>query len=151
MGSIKRRFAYTGRRLDLWFRNSNLTRNKEIIGENFDNTNKIKYSRQVGVEPTTFCLGNRRSIHWATGADISHFSFYILYLFALHLKCALVWWSLWTTINKTNVYIGLVVTRDPWSEIRPPKGILFLPSTPPKLCTRYRERWTKPQVYVVKH
>ena len=27
-----------------------------------------KESRQVGVEPTAFCLGNRRSIHWATGA-----------------------------------------------------------------------------------
>lgn len=29
---------------------------------------KQNRARQEGVEPSTFCLGNRRSIHWATGA-----------------------------------------------------------------------------------
>ena len=29
---------------------------------------KIDCSRQIGVEPMTFRLGNGRSIHWATGA-----------------------------------------------------------------------------------
>jgi hypothetical protein len=37
-----------------------------------------EHARQVGVEPTTFCLGNRRSIHWATGARYN-------ILFALYL------------------------------------------------------------------
>lgn len=36
-----------------------------------------KKSRQVGVEPTTFRLGNGRSIHWATGALMYQLADYI--------------------------------------------------------------------------
>ena len=39
-------------------------KNKIKKMKNIDNVR----SRQIGVEPMTFCLGNRRSIHWATGA-----------------------------------------------------------------------------------
>lgn len=35
--------------------------------------------RQVGVEPTTFRLGNGRSIHWATGALMNKFLMALIY------------------------------------------------------------------------
>ena len=42
------------------------TETKKEIGPRFlkrKTETKIEISRQVGVEPTAFCLGNRRSIH----------------------------------------------------------------------------------------
>ena len=44
---------------------------KKLNQNSIRRKNKKMITRQVGVEPTAFCLGNRRSIHWATGACIS--------------------------------------------------------------------------------
>ena len=54
---------------------------KKIYGGNQSTEN----ARQVGVEPTTFCLGNRRSIHWATDAFLLNLYLY-LYLYINPLK-----------------------------------------------------------------
>ena len=63
-------------------------------------------SRQVGVEPTTFCLGNRRSIHWATDAVAFNAVIANIYYIKSFLFFSSMQTSLWWFLKRiSNIYL----------------------------------------------